>query len=225
MHHEAKNVAHAARASADAPVFLTAPLQLLVDTHATLNPDAPSVLDEPDVVGGVFLETVEPAVIGEGAWSQTLAAIDAAERDDGAHRSAAARGGDALQEVLDLPEPARDSALDALGRGAWTSAGRGIRVLELARDGASKAELLRIEPGCGAPAHGHGGGEYTLVLTGAFRDGDRVFRRGELCAVGAEDVHRPVAEPGDVCYALAVTDAPLEFRGMLGLLQKVMGRA
>ena len=46
--------------------------------------------------------------------------------------------------------------------------------------------------------------------------------RGDI-AIGDESVtHRPIAEPGEVCFALAVTTAPLKFKGPLGVLQRVL---
>jgi hypothetical protein len=35
-------------------------------------------------------------------------------------------------------------------------------------------------------------------------------------------VHHPIAEPGDLCFALAVTDAPLLFKGPLAVIQRIL---
>jgi putative transcriptional regulator len=83
-------------------------------------------------------------------------------------------------------------------------------------------ELVRIEPGKAIPTHAHEGTEYTLVLTGAFRDQHGVFGQGDLAISDARHTHRPVAEPGETCIALIVTTAALRFKGPLGLLQRVM---
>ena len=131
-------------------------------------------------------------------------------------------GGDALAEILALPEPLRSIALQKAERQGWRFAGPGVRTMEIARDGATAAELIRLEPGSRVPVHSHEGVEYTLVLTGSFHDGRHEFARGDLCIAGPDVEHTPVASDHGVCIALAVTDAPLEFRGALGLLQKVL---
>ncbi len=204
---------------------LTPPMRLLLDTYAALNPARTEGWAMVDAVGGAFLEAQAPASMGEGSLAAVLDQLDALDAEDSALRHQAEKAPARLAEVDALPDPARAHAVEAMGREGWRIAGPGIRVLGLIHEGEAKAELLRIEPGCGAPAHGHGGAEYTLVLAGAFHDGGTRYGRGEMCVAGADDIHRPVAEPGEICYALAVTDAPLAFRGVLGLMQKVMGRA
>ena len=74
------------------------------------------------------------------------------------------------------------------------------------------------------PEHGHNGLELTMVLAGSFTDDGARFGRGdvETADVGVE--HQPVAEAGDACICLAVTDAPLRFRGPVArLLQPFIG--
>ena len=65
------------------------------------------------------------------------------------------------------------------------------------------------------PDHGHNGMELTLVLQGAFSDEDGYFARGDI-EIAHEDVdHMPVADISQDCICLAVTDAPLRFKGLL----------
>jgi putative transcriptional regulator len=125
-----------------------------------------------------------------------------------------------LSEVLALPAPVRDPALHAIGAGAWRGAG-GLVSFPLIGGPGPKAELLRIAPGKGAPSHTHCGMEYTLVLTGAFADATGRYAVGDIAVMGPTDLHRPTAEPGAVCYALAVSEAPMKFTGALGVLQKL----
>ncbi len=204
------------------PARLGAPTRLLLDTYAALNAQSPHPFGEADAIAGALLEATPPAALGEGALERALAAIEAADAKDRALETAR---DEKWRELAALPDPTRDIAVQALGQRGWRVAGPGIRTLELAREGEATAELLRIEPGHGAPRHGHGGEEYTLVLAGAFHDGRQRFGRGDLCVARTEDVHRPVAEPGAVCFALAVSDAPPAFGGLLGLAQRLMGRA
>jgi putative transcriptional regulator len=74
---------------------------------------------------------------------------------------------------------------------------------------AGEASLLWIKAGRAMPSHTHEGSEYTLVLSGAFRDSTGRYERGDI-AFGDSDLdHKPVAEPDEDCLCFAVTDAPL----------------
>ena len=63
-----------------------------------------------------------------------------------------AEAGQAIEELLNLPDPVRDLALD---QGGWSFAGPGVRNMTLLNEDGAKAELIRIEPGRGVPHHGH----------------------------------------------------------------------
>jgi putative transcriptional regulator len=65
------------------------------------------------------------------------------------------------------------------------------------------------------PDHGHGGLELTCVLQGAFRDEDMRFARGDIEVATEEVDHTPIADISEDCICLAVTDAPLKFKGWL----------
>jgi len=211
---------------------LSGPMRLLVDAQAGVSPDIARECDAADAVAGLMLDTVAPADMGERCLAEIFTAIDAEEAGvgeaatfrpgagDAASNRAAKAAGQALEEILALPDMVRDLALE---QGAWSFAGPGVRTMELMRDGAAKAELIRLEPGHGVPRHGHDGREFTLVLTGAFHDGRDRYATGELCAADPSTRHKPVAEPGEVCIALAVTDGPLAFTGPLGWVQRALG--
>lgn len=212
---------------------LSRPMRLLVDAHASVDPKVERQRHEADGVAGLMLETIAPAPVQSGALAELFAIIDTEEAGLGeaavlksgagdlASQRAASAAGAALQELLDLPEAVRDMALDA--GAAWQFAGPGVRTMELMRHGSAKAELIRLEPGRGVPRHRHDGREFTLVLTGAFHDGRDRYARGELCAADPSTEHKPVAEDGEVCIALAVTDGPLAFTGPLGWVQRALG--
>ena len=125
-----------------------------------------------------------------------------------------------------LPQPLRQCAEEGLDRSSWRLMGRGIRGLDLSfldPDRKGKIELYRIEPGCAVPRHGHEGNELTLVVTGAFRDEGGRYGPGDIAAGGEDVTHQPVAEKGETCLALAVTNAPLKMTGALGLVQRLLG--
>ena len=212
---------------------LSRPMRLLIEAQAAVDSDVDRQRREAEDVAGLMLETIEPAPVKAGALNELFAVIDAEEAGlgeaavmtpgagDQASQRAAQAAGQGLQELLDLPDAVRDQALEA--GAAWQFAGPGVRSMELMRDGSAKAELIRLEPGRGVPHHGHDGREFTLVLTGAFHDGRARYARGELCAADPSTEHKPVAEDGEVCIALAVSDGPLAFTGPLGWVQRALG--
>ncbi len=165
-----------------------------------------------DALDGVMLETETPAPMSEGALANVLAKLDAAST-----------GGAGDPDVLDFPEPLRSVALRALRDKGWRRLASSIGALDLDLGADVDAQVLRLQPGAGVPRHTHEGEEYTLVVRGAFHDGRRRFGMGEVCVASPDVTHRPVAEPGEVCYALAVVDAPLRFTGAFGVLQRAFG--
>lgn len=211
---------------------LSGPMRLLIEAQANVSADVARERDLAEAVAGLMLDSVNPAPVREDSLAEIFAAIDAQEAGvgeaaafkpgvgDDASRRAAHAAGQAIDELLRLPEAVRDLALE---KGAWSFAGPGVRSMELMREGPAKAELIRLEPGRGVPRHGHDGREFTLVLCGAFHDGRDRYATGELCAADPSTEHKPVAEPGEVCIALAVTDGPLAFTGPLGWVQRALG--
>ena len=68
------------------------------------------------------------------------------------------------------------------------------------------------------PRHTHDGSELTLVLTGGFTERGNHFLRGDVAVADSSVDHCPVADPGEPCLCLAVTDAPLRLTGPFGRL-------
>ena len=83
---------------------------------------------------------------------------------------------------------------------------------------------MKIPAGKPVPEHSHGGRELTLVLKGAFTDGETVFKRGDIEEADETLTHQPEATPDEDCICLAVTDAPLKFKSLLvRMVQPVLG--
>ncbi len=200
-------------------------LSLAVETHAALCPTCAQALKQYAVIAGALFEAVPGEPVSDGCLDAVFAAIDASAPAAGVASEIAI----SLDPDLDkLPQPIRAIARDAAKHSGWRSHLPGIRTLDLAdRDRAGdidrETRLIRLEPGCGSPRHTHKGMEYTLVLTGAFSDDHGRYGVGDFVAASPDVVHRPIAEEGEACISLAVTTAPLQFTGALGLLQRVMG--
>ena len=177
-----------------------------------------------DVVGGAFLEDEAPAALATNAAEQAFARIDALQSIDSRARTAAGAAGRELGEVLMLPDPLREAVFEAMGEGRrWKFLGFGIRSLRLPVEGGGETQLLRIEPGANVAEHDHEGEEYTLVVTGAFHDGHDRYGPGDVNVGRPGFSHEPKAEPGEVCYALAVSFGEARFGFPINILQKLTG--
>ena len=79
-----------------------------------------------------------------------------------------------------------------------------------------RTTLIRVRAGRMVPQHTHEGNELTVVLRGAFHDETGHYVRGDLAIADASVDHRPIADEGEDCLCLAVTDAPLRLTGRFG---------
>ncbi|MEM1102797.1 MAG: ChrR family anti-sigma-E factor [Pseudomonadota bacterium] len=191
-------------------------LGLLIETQMQLDDATAEQVSKYEGLGGALLESEAPASMSESALSSVLAMLDQGPKDP-AHPIAA------NDDDLDaFPEPLRTAARRAFANGGWRFAGPGLRTISLPTSGEAKVDLLRIQPGFGAPRHTHEGAEITLVVRGAFSDETGRYGPGDVSIASQAVTHRPIAEEGETCYALSVTDAPLAFTGALGWLQRAV---
>jgi putative transcriptional regulator len=176
---------------------------LVIAAHVSLNEEARARLGAFEAVGGAVLEDEPCAAMADDSLDQMMARLDGLPQ-------ANARSAMQADEIYPAP------LADYMGRGLkWQSLGRGVKQAILKTDGAASARLLRIPGGQAMPDHGHKGTELTLVLQGAFMDGNRRYGRGDVDVATEETEHTPVAEAGMDCICLAVSDAPLKFHGLL----------
>ncbi|NBC20054.1 MAG: hypothetical protein GVY06_03245 [Alphaproteobacteria bacterium] len=195
---------------------------LLVETQAALRNDISEAIAVGEAISGLFLEAEAPARMTDGALERAFAAIDA-EAPVAARRHAAKAAGEALAEIIALPEPLREVALDAAGDSGWKMVAPGLKRLKLDTGGLAESELFRIGPGISVPRHTHEGNEYTLVVAGGFTDGSGSYGPGDLAVKSSVDTHQPVADEDGACIALAVRDGGLKFTGAMGLVQRLLG--
>lgn len=114
-----------------------------------------------------------------------------------------------------FPMPLQDYVGGDLETVKWRPIGMGVKQSILKTSGTASARLLFIPAGTAVPDHGHNGMELTMVLKGAFMDEDDYFGPGDVETADADLEHTPVADIGEDCICLAVTDAPLKFRSWL----------
>lgn len=177
---------------------------MVVASHVSLCDDARVRLDTFDAIGGAVLDDSAPVDMGPDALAATLAM---------------------LSDPVPTPEPrATDPVLPgpvlaALNGDAatlpWRNIGMGSKQAILWAEGTASVRLLSIPPDTAMPDHSHSGMEMTLVLQGAFRDGDDEFHRGDVELADEALSHAPRVISDMPCLCLAAADNRLRFKSWL----------
>ncbi len=188
---------------------LSEAVNLILATHISLCDDCRAALAGYDAVGGAVLDTCDTVQMSASSLNSVLELIHAQDRIE--HKkefrvSASDRT---------LPEPLAGYVGGDLDSVRWRPVGMGVKQAILPTSSEATARLLYIPAGTAIPDHSHSGLELTLVLQGAFQDDDGYFGRGDI-EVASENLHHtPVADISEDCICLAVTDAPLKFKGWM----------
>jgi putative transcriptional regulator len=185
---------------------------ILVATHNALCLSCRTKTRLAEAVGGVLVADSVPTEMSAGALEATMERALNQQADSVSSAELAAIEASTAKPIF--PQPLRDYAGGDLEGLHWRRLGRGAYYIPLVSGrGAPTARLLRIPAGRPVPEHGHKGLELTMVLQGAFIDGGQRFGVGDVETADSDMEHQPIAEPGEDCICLAVTDAPLRFRG------------
>jgi putative transcriptional regulator len=179
---------------------------LIVATHLSLCEPCRAQAESYDALGGNILEGSDRASLSDTCLSDVLDMIC---------RPPAAQTVTASDPDPVLPAPLTDYVGGRLADVNWRPVGMGVKQVILATSPEATARLLYIPGGTAVPDHGHRGMELTLVLKGAFEDAGGRFARGDIEIATAETDHMPIADISEDCICLAVTDAPLRFKGLL----------
>lgn len=194
------------------------PLSLLVATHLALCPDCRREVERLEALGGTLLEEIEPAPVGGELAARVMDRLEtppdwlAAETGEAKARGAATAGDPRL------PRPLRDYVGAPLDELAWKRRGGTAEAEILPAARGFRTRIMRIDPGTAVPSHTHAGRELTLVLSGGFSDQGGHYLRGDVALADDTTVHSPVADPGEPCICLAVTDGPLRLTGRFARL-------
>ena len=188
---------------------LPEPVGLVVATHLALSPQGQSVYRDYEALGGAMLEDLAPADLSAGSFHRLMARLDdELEPLHASREKPAVPSGES-----DLPSPLCAYVPGRLADLPWKHYG-GVSEASLALDETTyRTRLIVLKAGRAVPKHTHDGQEITVVLKGAFNDGIARYGRGDLSIADAHVDHQPMAEPGEDCLCLTVTDAPLRLTG------------
>ena len=178
---------------------------LLVATHLALCPTCRGEVKECEVMGGCLLEQVESVDVSDSCRAKVLAALD--------HPNAPAMP-ETAQDFLCrvIPSPLKGYVGCTSQHIKWSEPNSAISLFTLPTPccGGS-AQLVRVKPGTVLPKHTHQDYELTLVLAGALRDADELYRRGDVMVSDPASTHAPQSSGGEDCVCLMVTPHPVCF--------------
>ena len=167
-------------------------------------------------IGGIFLDDVKPAVIQSGALNSVLSRLDEVESEAISTLPQFNDSTEVVKDVPDLPQPLKNYIGLSTEELSWRWLGPGIRYVRIAEAATGPTVgLLRIAPGTRIPMHGHSGNELTMVLAGGYTDATGSYRRGDVAAADIGLVHQPIAEAGQECVCLVVTEGDLQPAGLV----------
>lgn len=189
------------------------PWALVVACHLAYCPACRSALGEIEAMGGSLLDSIPPAEIDPALLGRTLDRLGTPLPRPKAQSPVRPPVGG-----IPIPKPLQAYVGTDLNRLDWRWNGTGVHshALPLAKAKGGMVSLLRIDASRALPMHTHRGEELTLVLAGGFTDALGAFRRGDVAVVDDAVEHQPVAMAEGPCICLAVTDAPLRFKGPFG---------
>jgi putative transcriptional regulator len=187
------------------------PLSIAVAAHIAMCPTCRVAARRAETLGGEILESLELSGVSDVCRAATLASLDINPEPPRAP---------SLSPVQSLIVAKDYSAL------RWRKVAPGVSVVKLPLSKGAKGslKLLSIAPGMTMLEHGHGGGELTLVLQGAFKDKIGRFGVGDIADLDETVEHCPIVEEGETCICLFATEAPARYTTLIGrLLQPFIG--
>jgi putative transcriptional regulator len=186
---------------------------LLVATHLALCPQCRTRNAAADALGGHLLDALPVAELSPDLMDTVLSQVRVQPTSSPVPAPLRPRS------VIVIPEPLRSYLGGDLDTLRWTRLAPRVQQISIDIPGCGpQARMLRFQCGTQVPAHGHGGRELTLVLSGSLWDRNALLCRGDVAETDEKTEHQPHAGPDQDCICLAVTDAPLRFKGVFARL-------
>lgn len=187
---------------------------LVLAAHVHACAHCRSQVEAAEAMGGALLESLPDAGLSPGALDRALERIEQpAPEPAPLVRAPVPQPADWIRVPAEVLEAARHKRWVAPG--VWVAP---IYADERGRPrkGQTLAYLLRVGAGMRMPEHTHNGCELTLILKGAFADGDQVFRPGDVAETDDDVQHSPHIAGDGECVCLVACDNPLVVKDWLG---------
>jgi putative transcriptional regulator len=191
---------------------LPSPEALVVGSHIAICAECRSRVETFEDVSAVLLEDGPTEKVSADAFDAVMARLDEPANDDVPEPQI--QFDRATLEII--PPPLRHYLADSLAALDWKRTGRGIEEVSLPREGDTRISLLRIRAGQKVPSHTHAGDEFTLVLSGGYRDGDAHFGKGDVLLADGTTDHAPIADDNGPCLCLTVRKGTARLTGPIG---------
>ncbi len=182
---------------------------LVVAAQAALRKDVGRAIGDYEAVAGALLEDCAASDVSPELRTRVLSLLD--QEEPTTHRTPPR--GDAR-----VPAPLWGFVGEDVERLNWRRVMPGVKDSVLPTKGGGTARLMWVRSGVKVPAHTHQGLEMTLVLEGAFSDSTGTYGPGDLQLADGSLDHSPIAERGEACLCLVVTQAPIRLTGRFGRL-------
>lgn len=168
---------------------------VVVSAHLETCAHCRSTLRGLEALGGEMIDSLPESPMSDEALNRVMAGIE---------------------RPADAPAPAAPPVAERIpfGREVWIGPGMGLRKAKM--KGGDLLYQLRLPAGIGTIPHGHNGVEYTVVLKGAFVDGNQRFGPGDFAEMVEEIEHTPHVTPEGECICLIVSEKPLRATTLLG---------
>lgn len=174
---------------------------LILATHLSFCGQCRAAVALGEAVGGALLEDQPALAMTERARADVMARLD-----DPFSTLPATLSRDGT------PAPLRAFLGRDLSELRWRRMGPRLGYVTLYRRGRLAMRLLRGAPGTDVGMHTHRGAEFTLVLRGGYSDETGRYGPGDFQTAAGDLSHNPVADPGEDCVNLTVTQGGLRFR-------------
>lgn len=205
---------------------LDRPLEILVETHISLNSQSAKQLRMLMQLGGVLLEECEPVSLSEGALDAVMQEISDLEDTDTQNQASATSTQDNIvtftppsnaTSTTHLPRPLADYIPDLSCDKSWRRISKGLSQCRITFNGTEvEANIYRIAPGTAIPVHSHEGTEVTLVLAGGFTDETGAFGPGDIAIQETGATHKPVADDDGECIVFAINEGNIRLANPIG---------
>jgi putative transcriptional regulator len=157
---------------------------LLLATHLAYCKVCRQAVHAARTVGGMLLNTLEPARLPPNMLNRTLAAIDA-------------------DRPVVAPPPSLSAFLgEQMAQKDWKHLLGGFRMRRIPGQGSGRAWLFDAPAGMKLLPHRHVGDEWTVILSGVFHDGDNAYRAGDFAHRDDGEAHQPTIGPEGRCVSL-----------------------